>query len=258
MKKLLVLFFVVLLLAAVFGNTFAQSDEEAVVEEDQLFENPVYTEHFIEQQNSLLDNLDTLFPRLLVNRTFDGTYSDYKQKDGYTFSSEYRNGWEELTVTAQKISNTQEYSLGWDLFNTTGTYSNFYFSVDIKLIEQDDSNKGFVFFQYTNVDIVGESKRSTGDLVYPFSVEKYITKAAGREYTTYYDLTQLGLEHDYDAHTLEMIRLDGYTSVYVDHQFIVGFEDGLDGRFSHLYGVGLKPGGEYVTFAFDNFIIRRQ
>ena len=110
MKKLLVLFFVVLLLAAVFGNTFAQSDEEAVVEEDQLFENPVYTEHFIEQQNSLLDNLDTLFPRLLVNRTFDGTYSDYRQLDGYTFSSEYRNGWNELNVTAQKVSDTKEYS----------------------------------------------------------------------------------------------------------------------------------------------------
>ena len=55
-----------------------------------------------------------------------------------------------------------------------------------------------------------------------------------------------------------MIRLDGYTSVYIDHQFIVGFEDGFDGRFSHMYGVGLEPGGEYVTFAFDNFIIRRQ
>ena len=251
MKKLLVLSLVVLLLSAVFGSTFAQSEEEP-------FENPVYTEHFIEQQNDLLNNLDTLFPRTLYNNTFDFSDSDYAQLEGYTFLSENRNGWNELTVTAQRVSDTQEYSYGWNLFPTTGSYSNFYFSVDIKLIEQDDSNKGFVFFQYTDASIVGESKRSSGDLVYPFSVEKYVTKAAGREYTTYYDLTQLGLVHDYDVHTLEMIRLDGYTSVYIDHQFIVGFEDGFDGRFSHLYGVGLKPGGEYVTFAFDNFILRRQ
>ena len=251
MKKLLVLSLVVLLLSAVFGSTFAQSEEEP-------FENPVYTEHFIEQQNDLLNNLDTLFPRTLYNNTFDYSDSDYAQLEGYTFLSENRNGWNELTVTAQRVSDTKEYSYGWDLFNTTGTYSNFYFSVDIKLIEQDDSNKGFVFFQYTNEDIVGESKRSSGEIIYPFVVDSYITKASGREYTTYYDLTQLGLVHDYDVHTLEMIRLDGYTSVYIDHQFIVGFEDGFDGRFSHLYGVGLETGGEYVTFAFDNFIIRRQ
>ena len=251
MKKLLVLSLVVLLLSAVFGNTFAQSEEEP-------FENPVYTEHFIEQQNDLLNKLDTLFPRLLLNKTFDGTYSDYEQLDGYTFSSEYRNGWEELTVTAQKVSDTERYSSGWVLFNTTGSYSNFYFSVDLKLIDQDDSNKGFAFFQYTNSQIVGESKRSSGEITYPFIVDSYITKAAGREYTTYYDFSQLGLENVYDAHTLEMIRLDGYTSVYIDHQFIVGFEDGFDGRFSHMYGVGLEPGGEYVTFAFDNFILRRQ
>ena len=251
MKKLLVLSLVVLLLSAVFGSTFAQSEEEP-------FENPVYTEHFIEQQNDLLNKLDTLFPRLLLNKTFDGTYSDYEQLDGYTFSSEYRNGWEEMTVTAQRVSDTQEYSLGWNLFNTTGSYSDFYFSVDIKLIDQDDSNKGYVFFQYTDASIVGESKRRAGRITYPFVVDSYITKATGREYTTYFDLTQLGYEHDYDVHTLEMIRLDGYTSVYIDHQFIVGFEDGFDGRFSHLYGVGLQPGGEYVTFAFDNFILRRQ
>ena len=258
MKKLLVLSLVMLLLAAVFGNTFAQSDEEVVLEEEQLFENPVYTKHFIEQQNSLLDNLDTLFPRTLYNETFDKTASDYTQYDGYTFSSENRNGWGELTLTAYKLSDTEMYSCGWDLFNITGSYSNFYLSIDIKLIEQDESNKGFVFFQYTNHDIVGDSKRSAGHIMYPFSVETYTTKASGRDFTTRYDLTQLGLVHDYDTHTLEMIRLDGYTSVYIDHQFIVGFEDGFDGRFAHLYGVGLEPGGEYVTFAFDNFIIRRQ
>ena len=258
MKKLLVLSLVMLLLAAVFGNTFAQSDEEVVLEEDQLFENPVYTEHFIEQQNSLLDDLDTLFPRTLYNNTFDKTDSDYRQLDGFNFSSEIRNGWNELTVTVKNVSDAQDYGYGWNLFPTTGSYSNFYFSVDIKLIEQDKSNKGYVFFEYTDISIVGESKRSGGRISYPFIVDSYYTKAAGREYITYYDLTQLGLEHDYDTHTLEMIRLDGYTSVYIDHQFIVGFEDGLDGRFSHLYGVGLEPGGEYVTFAFDNFIIRRQ
>ena len=251
MKKLLVLSLVVLLLSAVFGSTFAQSEEEP-------FENPVYTEHFIEQQNDLLDKLDTLFPRTLYNNTFDIKDSDYTQLDGYTFSSEIRNGWNELTVTAQKISDTEEYSYGWNLFNITGSYSNFYLSIDIKLVEQDDSNKGYVFFQYTDYSIVGDAKRSAGHIKYPFIIETYTSKASVRNFTTRYDLTQLGLEHDHEAHTLEMIRLDGYTSVYIDHQFIAGFEDGLDGRFSHMYGVGLEPGGEYVTFAFDNFIIRRQ
>ena len=257
MKKLLVLSLVVLLLSAVFGSIFAQSDEEVVLEEEQMFENPVYTEHFIEQQNSLLDKLDTLFPRTLMNEKFDNPDSYYEKLDGFTFSSETRNGRDEQTITANPVSDIYMYNQGWDLFNTTGSYSDFYLSIDITLIEQDDSSNGFVFFQYTDVDIVGDSKRSAATIMYPFVVETYVTKASGEDETLIYDLTQLGLEHDYDTHTLEMIRLDGYTSVYIDHQFIVGFEDGFSGRFSHLYGIGLAQGGEYVTYAFDNFIIRR-
>lgn len=48
------------------------------------------------------------------------------------------------------------------------------------------------------------------------------------------------------------------TSAFIDGHFIVGFEDGFTGNFYHIYGVGLHPGGKYATYAFDNFIIRRQ
>ena len=257
MKKLLVLSLVVLLLSAVFGSIFAQSDEEVVLEEEQMFENPVYTEHFIEQQNSLLDKLDTLFPRTLMNETFDYTDSYFDKLDGFTFSSETRNGQCELTITANPISDKYMYTQGWDLFNTTGSYSDFYLSIDIRLVDQDDSFSGFATFQYTDVDIVGDSKRSAVTIMYPFQIDSYATKASGDDEEIYYDLTQLDNIFDYETHTLEMIRLDGYTSVYIDHQFIVGFEDGFSGRFSHVYGIGLAQGGEYVTYVFDNFIIRR-
>ena len=87
-------------------------------------------------------------------------------------------------------------------------------------------------------------------------VDKYTTTAGERDYTTFYDLTEF--ENDHEPHTLEMIRLDGYTSVFIDGHFIVGFEDGFAGNFYHIYGVGPHQGGKYATYAFDNFIIRRQ
>ena len=250
MKKSVILISLFLLIFIVIG---------ASAQEEQAFENPTYTQEFVEQQESMLNNLDSLFPRTLLNYTYEeGTAisDDTEQFDGFTFKSVKKDGRNEITITADEVSETEDYSRGWQLFNTTGSYKNFYFHVDIQLIDQDESNNGWIFFQYSNGVIVGENNRSSGEILYPEKIDKYITTAEGRVYTTYYDLTDY--ENDYEPHKLEMIRLDGYTSAFIDGHFIVGFEDEFSGNFYHVYGVGLKPGGKYATYAFDNFIIRRQ
>ena len=251
MKKSIILFSLFLLLFT-FAGAFAQSEE--------AFVNPTYTDEFIQQQEEMLNNLDALFPRTLVNYNYEqvgsGIPDDIEQFDGFVFKSLKVNGRNEITITADQPSETEEYSRGWKLFNTTGSYKNFYFHVDVQLIEQDESNSGWIWFQYSNGDIVGENSRCSCEIIFPDKVDKYVTKSGVREYTTYYDLAEY--ENDHDPHTLEMIRLDGYTSVFIDGHFIVGFEDELTGNYYHLYGVGLHPGGKYATYAFDNFIIRRQ
>ncbi len=248
MKKSVILVSIVLVFFT-FTCSFAQSEEP--------FVNPAYTEEFIERQEAMLGNLNSLFPRTLVNYTFDpgsGISDSVEQFDGFTFKSEKISGRNEITITADVVSETVDYSRGWQLFNTTGSYKNFYFHVDVQLVDQDGSNSGWIFFQYSNGVIVGENSRCSGEIQYPDRIDKYSTKAGEREYTTYYDLT--GFENDHEMHTLEMIRLDGYTSAFIDGHFIAGFEDGFTGNFYHVYGVGLNPGGKYVTYAFDNFIIR--
>ena len=64
--------------------------------------------------------------------------------------------------------------------------------------------------------------------------------------------------NDFEEHTPEMIRLNGSASAIINGHFIVIFEDGFTGRFSHLYGVGLHAGEKIAACAFDNFTIRRQ
>ena len=250
MKKLVILFCLFISLFAVLG-AFAQDEEP--------FVNPTYTQEFVEEQESLLNNLDTLFPRTLINYTYDqgnGIQDDVEHFEGFTFKSVKTNGRNEITISADTVCESDDCNRGWQLFNTTGSYKNFYFHIDVQLVDQDESNSGWIFFQYTNGLIVGENSRSSGEIAFPDKVDKYISKAGEREYTTYYDLTEF--ENDYEPHVLEMIRLDGYTSVFIDGHFIVGFEDGFTGNFYHLYGVGLRPGGKFATYAFDNFIIRRQ
>ena len=251
MKQSVVFFVLFVLLITVFG-AFAQDDEP--------FENPTYTAEFIEEQENMLQNLDTLFPRTLVNYNYEqvgsGISDDIEAFDGFTFKSLKVNGRNEITITADVPSETEEYNRGWQLFNTTGSYKNFYFHVDVQLVDQDESNSGWILFQYTDGIIVGENNRKAGEIIFPDKVDKYVTTSDGREYTTFYDLVDF--ENDREPHKLEMIRLDGYTSVYIDGHFIVGFEDGFTGNFYHLYGVGLHPGGKFATYAFDNFIIRRQ
>ena len=251
MKKFVVLFSLCLTLFAVIG-VFAQDETP--------FENPTYTAEFIEQQEALLNNLDTLFPRTLINYNYEqvgsGIGDSIEQFDGFTFKSLKIDGRNEVSIIADTESTGDSYNRGWQLFNTTGSYKNFYFHIDVQLVDQDESNSGWIFFQYTNGLIVGDASRSSGEIIYPDKVDIYTTKAGEREYTTFYDLSEF--ENDHEPHTLEMIRLDGYTSVFIDGHFIAGFEDGLTGNFYHLYGVGLHKGGKYATYAFDNFIIRRQ
>ena len=230
----------------------------ACAQDEEPFVNPTYTDEFIAEQEAMLENLDTLFPRTLLKETYDwdsgGTLNNF---DGFSFLSKNHGGKRELTVTAVDVSEGDEFNRGWDLFNTAGSYENFYFCVDVQLIEQDESNSGWVWFQYSNPLIVGDAYRAAGEIIFPDKIDTYTTSPAeGRQYKTYYNLTEF--ENDYEEHRLEMIRLNGYTSAFIDGHFIVGFEDGFTGRFYHLYGVGLHAGGKYVTYAFDNFTIRRQ
>ena len=251
MKQSIVLFTLFLLLCTVF-TAFAQDEEP--------FVNPTYTEEFIEEQESMLKNLDTLFPRTLVNYNYEqvgsGISDDIEQFDGFTFTSLKKDGRNEITITADDVSAGDAFNRGWQLFNTTGSYKKFYFHVDVQLVDQDESNSGWLFFQYTNGLIVGETSRAAGEIIFPDKIDTYTTTAGEREYTTFYDLTDF--ENDREVHTLEMIRLDGYTSAFIDGHFIVGFEDEFTGNFYHIYGVGLHEGGKFATYAFDNFIIRRQ
>ena len=247
MKRSLILLCVFLLLCT-FTGLFAQDEEP--------FENPTYGEDFIAEQEAMLGNLDTLFPRTLLKETYDydsgGTLDKF---DGFTFLSKNHGGKRELTVTAEDVSEGDEFNRGWSLFNQAGSYENFYFRVDVRIVEQDESNSGWVWFQYSNQDLVGDANRDSGEIIFPDKIDTYETVAGERTYTTFYNLNEY--ENDYEEHTLEMIRLNGYTSAFIDGHFIVGFEDGFTGRFYHLYGVGLHAGGKYATYAFDNFTIRR-
>lgn len=252
MKKSVILFTLFLLLFTVIS---------ASAQDEEPFTNPTYTEDFIAEQESMLANLDSLFPRTLLNYNYEqvgsGISDDVMQFDGFTFKSVKVNGKNEISIIADDVSTGDAFNQGWQLFNTTGSYKNFYFHVDVQMVDQDESNSGWLFFQYTNGLIVGDNYRAAGEIIFPDKVDKYTTSPAdGREYTTFYDLTEF--ENDHEEHSLEMIRLDGYTSVFIDGHFIVGFEDEFTGNFYHLYGVGLHEGGKYATYAFDNFIIRRQ
>lgn len=245
LKKML--FFIALLLQINTIRAYAQ---------EGYFTNPTYSEKFIEQQERMLENLDTLFPRFLLKETYDSPYGPItSQEDGFSFTTHVRNGHAELTITSDG-NNDEGFNLGWDQFQLTGSYENFYYHANVQLIEQDDSENGYVFFQYTNSGIVGQEKRCAATIYYPEGVEKFITKPSGHQFTTLYVIENSDI--DYDVHTLEIIRLNGYTSIFIDRHFVVGFEDEFDGKFYTVYGIGLNPGGEYATYAFDNFIIRRQ
>ena len=244
-----VLFSIILLLALILLSEAGA--------QDNYFRNPEYSQEFIEQQQDLLRNVEKTFPRIVLWETFDGTTKPIssKENDGSLFYEMNRAGKREMMLAAP--GKMQEDS-GWgeSHFNTTGSYVNFYLSVDVQLIEMDPEENGYLWIQYTDGDIVGSDFRSAGEIDFPSSVRIYETGPNGRVYTTFYDLSEY--RYDYDPHKIEMIRLDGFTSVFIDGRFIVRFEDGFSGRFYQLYGVGMKTGGTYTAGSFDNLIIRFQ
>jgi len=228
----------------------------AVWADDGSFVNPVYSPEFIEQQESKLLSIEKLFPRLLFTETFDTATKPQvsKPEDGYYLSERVtRAGKRERIISAYK---PHEEGSGWGdaFFNRTGSYADFYMSIEGRIVERDDTGKGYLWIQYTDGDIVGKSSRSSVEVDFPVAIRKYVTRSGVREYTTIYDLSDFRNDHEF--HRLEVIRLDGYTSVFIDRRFAAGFEDGFSGRFYHVFGTGLEAGGHYVTGEFDNIMLR--
>ena len=245
MKMKIVLFNIIFLLFAAV-NVFA----------DDGFVNPVYTSDFVQQQQIKLSGVEQLFPRLIYWETFDGTTRpsvSRNKEDNYYYYSMKRAGKEEMMVMYPELALSSE-GRGSSYFNTTGSYTDFYMHVEGQIIEEDYSKNAYLWFQYSNGTLVGEANRDSVSIEYPLRIEKYTSIAEERTYTTFYELREF--ENDYQVHTFDMIRLDGYTSVYIDNHFVVGFEDGLSGRFYMLFGVGLDAGGKYAAGQFDNFIVR--
>ena len=223
---------------------------------DDGFVNPVYSPDFVQQQQVKLSSVEQLFPRLIYQETFDGTTRpsvSRNKEDNYYYYSMNRAGKEEMMVMYPDATLLSK-GRGSTFFNTTGSYTDFYMHLEGQIIEEDYSKNAYLWFQYSNADLVGEANRSAVTIDYPWRIEKYTSVAGERTYTTFYELREF--ENDYQVHTFDMIRFDGYTSVYIDNHFVTGFEDGLSGRFYMLFGVGLEPGGVYATGQFDNFVIR--
>lgn len=220
------------------------------------FENPVYTQEYIAEQEGMLSQKELYFPRFMFQENYNGDPTKpliSKPDDGYYRYEMIRGGKQESMLAAYK-DNVSGRGWGESHFNTTGSYEDFYMSIEMQMIERDDSNTGHLWFQYTDVNLVGENDRKAVTVYFPLAIRSYTTGPAGREYTTHYDLSEY--KNDYQPHTIEIMRLDGYVRFYIDGHFLTGFADGFSGRFYQLYGVGLEEGGKYVTGTFDNFILR--
>ena len=220
------------------------------------FENPVYTQEYIAEQEGMLRQKEQYFPRFMFQENFNGDPTKpqiSKPENGYYRYEMVRNGKYE-TMIATYTESVDGQGWGESHFNTTGSYEDFYMSIEMQMIERDDSNKGYLWFQYTDKNLVGENDRKAVTVYFPLAIRSYATGPAGREYTTHYDLSEY--KNDYQPHTIEIMRLDGYVRFYIDGHFLTGFADGFSGRFYQLYGAGLEEGGKYVTGTFDNFILR--
>ena len=222
----------------------------------ESFDNPVYTQEYIAEQEDMLRRKEQYFPRFMFQENFntDPTKPQISEPGaGYYRYEMIRAGKYETMLASYKGASIDK---GWgeSHFNTTGSYEDFYMSIEVQMIERDDSGKGYIWFQYTDKDIVGENARSAVMIEYPIGIRSYTTGADGRVYKTHYDLS--AYKNDYQPHQIEIMRLDGYVRFYIDGHFITGFDDSLSGRFYQLYGIGLEKGGAYVTGEFDNFILR--
>lgn len=207
------------------------------------------------QQEQRLASVEQVFPRILLWETFDGTEKPVTSTPdaGYYFYKANRAGKREMMLASAQGAREDK---GWgeQYFNITGSYMEFYLSLDFQIIEQDESENGYLWVQYTDGNLVGEEARTAAGIDFPFDVHKYDTGTNGRNYTYFQDLS--AFRGDPSPHRIEMIRQNGLTDVFIDGSFITEFADGLSGRFYTLYGVGLKTGGSYVTGHFDNYIVR--
>ena len=221
--------------------------------EEETFENPVYSEDFIRMQEKKLEMVPKIIPKTILNIKKGYEDDPYEEQyEGFTFITEVKPERAELTVVADTISETESYGRGWQYYEKTGSQSNFYMSIGMQFVEAKGNTKAKFFFQYSNGVIVGEENRSSVEIFFPGEIDKYITVPSGTEsedgeqkhervYTKFYDLSSEYLL-DNERHVLEMIRFYGYTSCYIDHHFVAGFEDGFDDEFYPIFGVSIEPG----------------
>ena len=218
--------------------------------------NPVYAPEFIARQETMLANAEQTFPRLLYTYTFDIPDKPSVSKPGDGFYLSERNNKlsrQEVMLSAYKPgSGVREW--GTDFFSMTGSYENFYLGVDVWMVEHADTADDYFWIRYTNEAIVGKNRSAGAEIAFPLAVRKFETGAGGRSYTNYCDLS--GQADFYGYNRIEMTRLNGYTSVFMNGHFIAGFEDGLSGRFYQAFGAGLGPEQGYITVEFDNFVLR--
>ena len=151
MKKITGICILLLLFMTILGFT----------EVTEAFENPEYTPEYIAEQEQLLAGIESLFPRCLMKKTFDGTSkpSISKLSESYYMYTREIYGKRERCLTA--VTTAPE-NKGWgeQYFNTTGSFTDFYMAIDARIIERDDSGKGYLWIQYTDGDIAGEEGRS--------------------------------------------------------------------------------------------------
>ena len=201
-----------------------------------------------------------LFPRTAIKnrRGKKGKKEEVKQFDGFRFISRVNDqDQDEITIVADDVATGDEFNRGWSFYSSTGAHADFYVNIEVQFVSQEENTEGWLWFQYSDVDVpgVGNDNRHAGEMIFPQKIDRYWTiPGEGRFYETFYDLSS---EYQYDnvRLVLEVIRLDGYTAWYIDHHFVAGFDDGFDGVFYPLYGVGLHAGGKEATFAFNDLIM---
>ena len=233
--------------------------------EAAAFANPVYSAEFIALQERKLALVPELFPQTYVidNASYSGSKASgnaveeetTEHFDGFTFRSRNLDATRrELSIIADTVSTGELFNRGWDLYDATTAHSNFYQAVEVQCTKQDESAMGWFWFQYGDLQLVGDEKRHGVEIVFPLKIDAYTTTPeSGRTYTRYYDLSS-DYAYDNETHILEIIRYHGYTSCYIDHHFVTGFEDGFNGYYYPMYGVGINAGGKEAVFVTDHIV----
>lgn len=247
MRKTIVTFVLLLLLfttAAVCAQTWG------------AFINPEFSPEFIAEQERMIANADQTFTRLLYRETFDiaAKPTPVKPEIGYYLAQRNNKlGRKEITLAAyEPLMSNKEW--GTNFFTLTGSYENFYVGMDVRMLERSDTGDDYFWIRYTNEELVGEARSAGAEIAFPIAVRRFEGGLSTRSYTNYCDLSEYA--NDYRLNRIEIARLNGFASVFINGKFITGFEDGLSGRFYQVFGAGLGPGQGYVTAEFDNFVLR--